>query len=68
MQTALLQTKSKTNLKLLLDLADKIGVTTTLLSFEEMEEIGLAKAIQKGRTGKYVNEKEFISRLRRRVI
>lgn len=67
MEAALLKSKSKPDLKLLLDLAKKIGVKSTILSPEEMEEIGLARAIQKGRTGEYVNEKNFLRKLKKRI-
>jgi hypothetical protein len=67
METALLKSKSKTNLMLLLDLARKIGVESTMLTFEEVEDIGLASAIKKGRTGKFVDPKRFVNSLRKRA-
>lgn len=59
MQTAILTNRSKSDLKLLFELAQKIGIKTKILTDEEIEEIGLALAIEAGRTGKYVDTTEF---------
>ena len=63
MQTAILRSQSKSDLKLLLELAQKIGIKTKIFSDEEIEEIGLALAIKDGRTGKYVDTNEFLEKL-----
>ncbi len=63
MQTAILRSQSKSDLKLLLELARKIGIKTKIFSDEEIEEIGLALAIKDGRTGKYVDTNEFLEKL-----
>ena len=65
MQTVVLHGKSKTDLKLLTDLARKIGISVKYLTEEEKEEIGLLNAIKKGRTGTYVNSDTFIKKLRK---
>ena len=41
MQTVILNSKSKSDIKLLTDLAKKIGVNTKVLSDTDIEEIGL---------------------------
>ncbi len=48
MQTVILNSDSKTDLKLLLDLAKKIGIKSRILSESEIEEIGLANSIRLG--------------------
>ncbi len=63
METIVLQSDSKENLQQILDLAHRIGVSVKVLSDEELEDIGMAQAIQEGRTGDYVNTEDFLQRL-----
>ena len=65
MQTVILNSKSKSDIKLLTDLAKKIGVNTKVLSESDIEEIGLSYAIKTGRTREYVDTKKYISKLRK---
>lgn len=65
MQTVILNSKSKSDIKLLTDLAKKIGVNTKVLSESDIEEIGLSYAILKGRTQEYVDTEKFINKLRK---
>ncbi len=67
METALLKSKSKPDLRLLLNLAKKIGVESKILSADDMEEICIARAIQKGRTGEFVDQTEFLRKLKKRT-
>lgn len=64
MATAILKTKSKNDLKLLLDLARKIGISVRKLSDEEAEDLGLINAIKKGQTREKVDAKKFLNKLR----
>lgn len=64
MQTALLKSKSKNDLKLLLDLARKIGIDVRQLTDEETEDLGLVNAIKRGRTGEKVDIKKYLQKLR----
>jgi len=64
METALLRSKSKADMALLMELASKIGIKGKLLSPEGIEDIGMALAIKEGRTRKYVDKDKFISGLR----
>ncbi|MCX6278518.1 MAG: hypothetical protein NT004_10510 [Bacteroidetes bacterium] len=48
METVVLSSSSKNNMKLLTDLARKIGITVKYLTDEEKEDIGMANAIRKG--------------------
>lgn len=63
METIVLQSDSKENLQQILDLAHRIGVSVKVLSDEELDDIGMAQAIQEGRTGDYVNTEDFLQRL-----
>ena len=65
MQTVILKSDSKTDLKLLLDLAKKIGVKSRVLSESESEEIGLVNAIKSGRTKEYVETATFIKKIKK---
>ncbi len=65
MQTAILNTDSTPNLKLVIELAKKLGIKARILTDEEFEEIGLANAIKKGATGEYVETKSFVKGLRK---
>jgi len=65
MKTAVLQANSKADLKMLTDLAKKIGITVKYLSEEEKEDIGMLQAIKEGRTGKYVKTDSYLQKLRK---
>jgi len=63
MQTAILNSESVSDLKLLLELAKKLGIKSKVLSINEIEEIGLANAIKKGRTGEYIDTIDYLNKL-----
>jgi hypothetical protein len=65
MQTILLRSDSDENLKLIIDLAKKIGVSFQKLSDEEIEEIGLLNAMKKGRTKQIVDTNDFLTALKK---
>lgn len=65
METVVLKSDSKENLKLLTDLARKIGIKVKFLTKEEAEDIGLLSAILTGRTGEYVDTDVFIESLKK---
>jgi hypothetical protein len=65
METVVLSGSSKNNMKLLTDLAKKIGISVKYITDEEKEDIGMANAIRRGRTGKHVDTKQFIASLRK---
>jgi hypothetical protein len=65
MQTVILNSDSKTDIKLLLDLAQKIGVKSRVLSETEIEEIGLVNSIRLGRSNKYVDTETYVQKLRK---
>jgi len=64
MQTVVLKSNSKSELKLLTDLAKRIGVQVKYLSESEMEDMGMLNAIKKGRTKEYVDTNDFVKNIR----
>jgi hypothetical protein len=65
MQTVILNSDSKTDIKLLLDLAKKIGIKSRVLSESEIEEFGLVNSMRLGRTNKYVDTVTYVQKLRK---
>lgn len=65
METAILSSKSRTDLKLLLDIAKRMGINTKLLNKSDIEEIAFVNAIKEGRTGQFIDTRSFIKKLRR---
>jgi hypothetical protein len=64
MQTVVLKSNSKSELKLLTDLAKKIGIQVKYLSESEMEDLGMINAIKKGRTKEFVDTDDYIKKIR----
>ena len=65
METALFNTKNKEDLELLISLAKKIGVNVKLLSDEDMLDMGLLEAMNKGETGEYIDSDVFLAELKK---
>lgn len=63
MQKALLESESVSDLKLLLNLAKKLGIKSKILSMDEIEEIGMANAIKIGQTKEYIDTNEFLKKI-----
>ncbi len=63
MQKAVLESESVSDLKLLLDLAKKLGIKSKILSMDEIEEIGMANAIKIGQTSEYIDTNEFLKKI-----
>ncbi|HKK38376.1 MAG TPA: hypothetical protein VJ949_03040 [Cryomorphaceae bacterium] len=63
MGTIVLKGKSKENLNLIILLAQKLGVEVSVLSEQAAEDIALAAAIKKGRTGEIINTNDFLKEL-----
>ncbi len=64
MEGAILHTDSNKDLKLILQLAKKLGIYARKLSKDEIEDFGLSIAISEGKTGEYVDTEEFLNELR----
>ena len=65
MHTLILKSKSKSNIKLLTDLAKKIGVDSKILSESEIEETALSYAIKKGRTKEYIDTEKICCQVKK---
>ncbi|MFY8160394.1 MAG: hypothetical protein ACOVNU_03620 [Candidatus Kapaibacteriota bacterium] len=63
MTSILFQSESEEDLKLLTNLAYKIGIKTQILSNEILEDIAMANAIEVGRTNEYIDTEEFMSQV-----
>jgi hypothetical protein len=64
METLILQSPNKSDLKIFTELAHKLGIKLKHLSVEQIEDIGLALAMKKGRTGEYIDTEKFLKKLR----
>ena len=65
MQTVVLRGKSKADMKLLADLAKKIGVKVKYLTEADKEDIGMLNAINTGRTGEQLSTENFLKNLKK---
>ncbi len=65
MQTAILKSDSNTDLKLLIELAKKIGIKAKILTDYEIENIGLAMAVKEGRTSEHIDTDSYLNKLRK---
>ena len=63
MNAVLFKSKSRNKINLLLQVAKEFGVQSTVLSSEKIEDIALANAVLKGRTGEYIDTDEFLKKL-----
>lgn len=64
MSAIVIQSKSKNNLKLLGELAKKIGEHVTVLSEEQLEDLALGNYMKKVRTGKNISADLVMKKLR----
>ncbi|MEK6482599.1 hypothetical protein WJR50_34045 [Catalinimonas sp. 4WD22] len=64
MKTAILSSESDSDIKLLIELANKLGIKTKILTKEDAEDLAMVYAIEKGKTGEYVDTQDFIKSLR----
>jgi len=65
MQTLILNGESAGDIKLIAEIAKKMGLKAKILSEEEKEDIGMLNAIKEGRTKKYIDTESFILNLRK---
>ena len=66
METVLLKSQSKKDMKLLIELATKIGMFTKVLTPSEIEDWGLVNAMKLGKTEQYIDNKKYLKKLRDR--
>jgi len=65
MQTLVLKSNSDADIKLIAGIAKKMGIKAKILTDEEKENFGMISAIKKGKTGQYIDSKDFVEMLRK---
>ena len=65
MQTLVLNGESAGDIKLIAEIAKKMGLKAKILSESEKEDLSMLNAIKKGSTKKYVDTENFIQNLRK---
>ena len=65
MELVIRNIKSKQDIKLFAELAKRLGLKTSELSLEEMEDIALGRAMEEGRKSGYVSEQTVMKTLRK---
>ena len=63
MQAAVINSDSKSDFKLLLQLAKKLDIKTKILTNEDIEDIGMSNAIKLGETGENVDVAQYLEKL-----
>ncbi len=63
METIIIQTASKSNGKLLMEMAKKLGENVRILDKETAEDLSFGKMMQEAKTGKLVSKKSILSQL-----
>lgn len=64
MKGLVITSENQADLKLVEELANRLGVSTKAIDNEELLDLGLLKAIEHGRQKKYVSKGKIIERLR----
>lgn len=65
MQTLILNGESAGDIKLIAELARKMGLKAKILTDSEKEDIAMLQAIKKGRTRQYIDKEKLIESLRK---
>jgi hypothetical protein len=65
MQTIILNSESKGNLKLLVSLAKKLGINVKILSEEEQEDLAFYELIENSKTEDFVSEETIFKQLKK---
>jgi hypothetical protein len=63
MESAIISGNSKKDIKLLVAIAEKMGISAKFLTKDDLEDLGMAKAIKEGETGKFVDTNSFLKSL-----
>jgi len=64
MEAIVIRSKSSDNLKLLVELAKKLGESVTSLTDEQMEDFAFGNLMKKAKTGKNVSRETIMRQLR----
>ena len=65
MQAILFKSEDSASLAELIKLAKKLNIPTTMLTEEQIEDLGLAIAIENGSDGDYVSREEVMAELKK---
>jgi hypothetical protein len=65
MESIIIKPGNKKDLKILKQLAERLGLPFSIITEDEQEEIGLARAIDEGRKTKNVSKATIIKRLKK---
>ncbi len=65
MEVAILQTEDKSDLRLLAEIARKVGIQFKVLSEEEKEDIGMTTLMRQADRSQHANRKEIMEKLGR---
>lgn len=57
--------ESESDIKLLIQFAQKIGIKTKVLNSEELEDLGLGLAIEKGKSGELIDTQAFLKKMKK---
>ncbi len=64
MESAILSGNSKKDIQLLISIAEKMGIKAKFLSKDDLEDYGIAKAMDEGKTGEFIDTDEFLKSLK----
>jgi len=64
MESAIISGKSKKDIQLLIAVAEKMGIKAKVLSKDDFEDFAMAKAIEEGETGEFIDTGEFLKSLK----
>lgn len=64
MESAIISGKSKKDIRLLMTIAEKMGITAKFITNDEVEDFIMAKAIKEGETGVLIDTNEFLQSLK----
>jgi len=65
MESVIINTKTKSDLQLLLELVKKMGFRFKIITDEEKEDIGLLKAMEEGKKSKLVSRAVIMNKLKK---
>ncbi|HEY4197664.1 MAG TPA: hypothetical protein VGM63_19120 [Mucilaginibacter sp.] len=64
MESAIISGKSKKDIRLLMTIAEKMGIKAKFITNEDLEDFGMAKAIKEGETGELIDTTEFLKSIK----
>lgn len=64
MTSVVLKSKSKENILLLVQLAQKLGVDVSILNEKDLEDLAMVHAIESSKTGEVISIEELMARFK----